>query len=45
VEEVKGFIGNFEVKIRRKATSVNNALCTGCGACQAACVVKKVRAA
>ncbi|MCY3017644.1 MAG: CoB--CoM heterodisulfide reductase iron-sulfur subunit A family protein [Planctomycetota bacterium] len=42
VEEVKGFIGNFEVKIRRKATSVNNALCTGCGACQAACVVKKV---
>jgi heterodisulfide reductase subunit A len=42
VEEVKGFIGNFEVKIRRKGTSVNNAICTGCGACQAACPMAKI---
>ena len=42
VEAVSGFIGNFEVKIRRKATSVDNELCTGCGACQAACPVSKI---
>jgi len=42
VEEVNGFIGNFEVKIRHKASSVNNALCTGCGACTQVCPAKKV---
>jgi heterodisulfide reductase subunit A len=42
LESVSGFIGNFEVKIRRKATSVNNDLCTGCGACQTACPVAKI---
>ncbi|MBM4045873.1 MAG: CoB--CoM heterodisulfide reductase iron-sulfur subunit A family protein, partial [Planctomycetes bacterium] len=33
IEEVNGFIGNFEVKIRKKARSVDMKLCTGCGAC------------
>jgi heterodisulfide reductase subunit A len=42
VDSVKGFIGNFEVNIRRKATSVDNSLCTGCGACQQACPAKKI---
>jgi heterodisulfide reductase subunit A len=42
VEDVSGYIGNFEVKIRKKASSVNNALCTGCGACTQVCPVKKI---
>ena len=36
VEAVKGFIGNFEVKIRKKARYVNND-CNGCGACFEVC--------
>jgi len=37
VESVEGYIGNFEVKIRKMARSVNEGLCTGCGDCQAKC--------
>jgi len=36
VEDVKGFIGNFDVKIRKKARYVNND-CNGCGACIDVC--------
>jgi len=42
VESVDGFIGNFEVKIRQKATSVDPKLCNGCGACREACPQKKI---
>ncbi len=42
VEEIKGFVGNFSVKIRRKARFVNEELCTGCGACTEKCPMKKV---
>ncbi|MBQ4506008.1 MAG: CoB--CoM heterodisulfide reductase iron-sulfur subunit A family protein [Firmicutes bacterium] len=42
VEEVKGFVGNFEVKIRRKARYVKEDLCTGCGLCMEKCPQKKV---
>jgi heterodisulfide reductase subunit A len=37
VEEVSGYIGNFKVKIRKKARYVNEELCTGCGVCQTKC--------
>lgn len=37
VEEVSGFIGNFKVKIRKKARYVDEVLCTGCGLCQEKC--------
>ena len=42
VEEVKGFVGNFNVKIRRKARFVNEDVCTGCGLCTEKCPQKKV---
>jgi heterodisulfide reductase subunit A len=40
VEEVSGHVGNFTVKIRKKARSVDLAKCTGCGACYKKCPVK-----
>lgn len=40
VEEVTGYVGNFNVKIRKKARSVNLLKCTGCGACWGKCPVK-----
>jgi heterodisulfide reductase subunit A2 len=40
VEEVLGFLGNFIVKVRKKARSVDLKACIGCGACIEACPVK-----
>lgn len=40
VEEVSGHVGNFTVKIRKKARSVDLRKCTGCGACWSKCPVK-----
>ena len=37
VEEVKGFIGNFNVKVRKKARYVDTEVCNSCGACYEAC--------
>ncbi len=41
VEEVKGFVGNFSVKIRRKARFVDETKCTGCKICMEKCPSKK----
>jgi heterodisulfide reductase subunit A len=38
VEEVHGYVGNFQIKIKRKPRYVDEEKCTGCGACLAACV-------
>jgi len=40
VEEVKGFVGNFEVKIRKKARYVDETKCTACGDCDKECPVE-----
>jgi heterodisulfide reductase subunit A len=40
LEEVSGFVGDYEVKIRRKARSVDVEKCTGCGDCTEKCPVK-----
>ena len=42
VEDVKGFVGNFTVKIRKKARYVKEDICTGCGLCTEKCPQKKV---
>ena len=42
VEEVGGFVGNFDVKIRKKARYVKEDICTGCGLCTEKCPMKKV---
>ena len=41
VEEVKGFVGNFSVKIRKKARYVDETKCTGCKLCMEKCPSKK----
>jgi len=40
VEEVKGYVGNFTVKIRKRPRFVDLLKCTGCGACWNKCPVK-----
>jgi len=42
VEGVSGYVGNFEVQIKKKARSVDMAACTGCGECQAKCPLGKM---
>ena len=41
VAEVEGFIGNFTVTIKKKAKSIKEDLCTGCGLCAQKCPIKK----
>ena len=40
IEEVSGYVGNFIVKIRRKAPFVDWSTCTGCGLCMEKCPAK-----
>ena len=42
VDSVSGFVGNFTVKIKRKARYVDETKCTGCGLCTEKCPMKKV---
>ena len=42
VDSVDGYIGNFTVKIRKKARSVDLDKCTGCGVCTTKCPVKGI---
>ncbi|MCH3987120.1 MAG: CoB--CoM heterodisulfide reductase iron-sulfur subunit A family protein [Lachnospiraceae bacterium] len=41
VTDVKGFVGNFKVTIKRKARYVDETKCTGCGLCTEKCPMKK----
>ena len=41
VAKVSGFVGNFTVDIRRKASYVENDKCTGCGVCMEKCPMGK----
>ncbi len=42
VESISGFVGNFTVKIRKRATYVDWDKCTGCGTCTEKCPTKNV---
>ena len=42
VTEVGGFVGNFDVTIKRHARFVKEDVCTGCGLCTEKCPQKKV---
>ena len=42
VERISGFVGNFTVKIRKRATYVDWTKCTGCGTCTEKCPTKNV---
>ncbi len=42
VVDVRGFVGNFEVIIKKKARFVKEDVCTGCGLCTEKCPQKKV---
>ncbi|MGQ9508352.1 MAG: 4Fe-4S binding protein [Thermodesulfobacteriota bacterium] len=40
LEEVKGYIGNFDVLVRKKATHVDWNRCNGCGLCKETCPIE-----
>ena len=40
VVDVKGFVGNFDVTIRKKPRYVDMTKCTGCGLCTEKCPTK-----
>lgn len=42
IEAVSGEVGNFTVKVRRKASYVDWDKCTGCGLCQQKCATKSL---
>ncbi len=42
VEAVSGYVGNFTVRIRKRARSVDEEKCTGCGLCQEKCPTQVV---
>jgi heterodisulfide reductase subunit A2 len=37
IEQVEGYVGNFKVKIKKKARYVDPAICNSCGSCYEAC--------
>lgn len=41
VEDVGGYVGNYEVRVKRKTTYVDWDKCTGCGLCMEKCPSKK----
>jgi NADH:ubiquinone oxidoreductase subunit E/NAD-dependent dihydropyrimidine dehydrogenase PreA subunit len=39
VEDISGYVGNFQVKIKKKARAIDEEKCTACGDCWVACPV------
>ncbi|MDR3307717.1 MAG: CoB--CoM heterodisulfide reductase iron-sulfur subunit A family protein [Coriobacteriales bacterium] len=40
VEQVSGYVGNFEVTVRERPKYIDYAACTGCGMCETKCPTK-----
>jgi heterodisulfide reductase subunit A len=40
VESVSGYVGNFNVRVRRKPRYIDETQCTGCGKCAEACPIE-----
>jgi len=40
VESVSGYVGNFNIRVRRKPRYIDETQCTGCGKCAEACPVE-----
>jgi heterodisulfide reductase subunit A2 len=40
IESVSGYVGNFKVRVRKKARYVDTTKCTGCGRCPELCPTK-----
>ena len=43
ISDVRGFVGSFQVTIRKKARSVKSDLCSGCGVCTQKCPSRKAK--
>lgn len=39
---LEGFIGNFKAKVKKKAKSIDENLCNGCGLCTTKCPTRKI---
>ena len=42
VESVSGYVGNFQVRVRKKARYVDADKCTGCGVCWNECITRRI---
>jgi len=42
VENVSGYVGNFQVQVRKKARYVDADKCTGCGVCWNECITRRI---
>jgi len=42
VESISGYVGNFQVSVRKRARYVDEEQCTGCGTCAEKCPWKKI---
>ena len=42
VENVSGYVGNFQVQVRKKARYVDPEKCTGCGVCWNECITRRI---
>jgi len=42
VDEISGYVGNFKVRVRKKARYVDESKCTGCGICWTECLTRRI---